>query len=322
MSTASETNRILVRSQQPLKFSFFRCIFAMKFLWLFFLSIYFNTSISLHTMTATQYRRFLHKIKNEEELKKYLDTNQFLMAYAKVINSSTNILMIEGGNLHFEKAVHLLWETPSHSIIFSYADVNTLTQATPEFFNSSETPQVWTHFNLAQGPGGVPVPDNDVESLFENNFEHNRILAVGWTRNHEHDKDAAYTYKQIMQMYTRLENHLHSTLVLILDVIPLSNTPKILKWMPEKMANIAILIRMSDLDRPNSTQHARLVQFVKDHPSAPIFFDLPEHLHKEMLEKVPKLTTVDPLDVNRRSDGWLKKPYLWLMFVELIYLSC
>lgn len=279
-------------------------------------------------MNATQYRRFLHSMQNEEDLRKYLGTNQFVMAYAKVIlvGGKTKTLMVEGGSLSFAKAIQALWETPSHSIVFSYHDTKTLTLATKQFFNKSDAPQVWTHYNIAQGPGGIPVPEKDVVEVFKNDFVRNRILTVGWTKNHEQDNDATYTYKHIMEMFTRLEDHLHFTLVLILDVIPLTNSPKVLEWMPDKMASIAVLIRMWDLDKPNATQIERLVQFVKDKPCAPIFFDLPEYLHKEMLEKIPKLTTVDPLMVvpDRRSDGWLRKPYWWLMFLclELIYLSC
>lgn len=270
-------------------------------------------------MVYPQYRRFFKEsITSERVLQNFVGTHKHLMAYCNVYQGFFDFntsLSIGEGTLKFRKALEILWGTPSHSIIFSFDNnVQVLRIASREFFNYKETPQVWTYWETAQGPGGDPVETETLHHLLAHHFVDNKILAVGWTRSNETSNEIPkYTREQIDEMDFNLHLHYRYTLVIVLDAVILSHTPPVYKWMTNYMRNMAVLIRLYDQNDALKIKMSNLKRFVRQKKNGPFFFDLPSGMHDALISNNFKFTTLSSID----SAGGRASP-----LTGLLTLSC
>lgn len=269
----------------------------MKALLLLIFSFDLLLSVATKRMAYPQYRRFRPIIRNEKDLRQFVGTNQHLISHCRVLyrknqTEATQQLVIGDGKMPFANALKVLWESHTHSIIFSYESARALNQAVRLFFNATDTPQVWTYYECTQGPGGDKIPRKNVVLVFRNLFIRNRILAVAWTRGERKNGTLAkYTWMHINDMDDRLQHYYHYTLVLVFDAVILSNSPLVANWMSYNMGRMAVLIRLYDPKDADQINVEQLKRFVMFKVNGPFFFDLPEKLHAELIRGNPKFTT-------------------------------
>lgn len=264
------------------------------------------------TMVATQFRRFWHKFKSAADFKSYLESHQDFMAYAELMPAGQfqwGLKLENGDNLFVADAISQLQAHFDHSLIIVYSSAAGVNRPWREYAAYNETPQIWSYFPLAGGPLGSPVDNRATRGVMQLDFTDNRIAAVCWTRGSEMNgriyppNGTRYNKSHIMDMADTLKKKKPNQLfVVVFDAILLSNTPQVIQWIPDHMANLPAMIRLHNFNMHESVNVRNLYFFVNQTKMWPFFFDLPIYIHYALIKDDLRFTTLPPKDF--KATGW------------------
>lgn len=263
-------------------------------------------------MVPTQLRQFwCSPFVDKQDFNKYLASKEKLMSFTRAYETD-KVFYIEFKmpsifSLTLFKAIKLLLKTDSHTLIIYYGSADKLQRAFQMYKNLKKTPQIWSHFLLAQGPLGRAVDSREVEIVRDLNFTNNRILAVGWTLPDDckEYQEMKYTKSHIKSMSRNLGSDRRKRhIVIVFDALLLSHTPEVVGWLPENMKKLTVLIKLAYYNKEQFVNVSNLRNFIKTTKMFPFFFDLPQHLRRALIEEEGKFTTVvdDFEDVNDGSE--------------------
>lgn len=273
-------------------------------------------------MRPTQYRRFwTSPFVNEQDYLNYLANKEKIMSFSCVYEIFKvfyiELAFVIPSFLSLSNALKLLLETPSHTLIIHYQSAQELQRGSRVYDNHIKSPQIWSYLNMAQGPRGVTVDSNEVNTLNKTNFVGNRILAVGWTlpEDYKEYQEMNYNESHIKTMshilgYDRRKR----SIVIVFDALLLSHTPTVLQWLPDNMNTLSVLIKLGDYALEQFVNISNLCDFIKSTNMSPFFFDLPQSLQRALIGEEVQTTTDDNNDddVNGGSQ-WMTGSF-WVFF--------
>lgn len=266
-----------------------------------FLVLSLFVPLTICIMMATQYRRFWPTpFVSKEDFVKYLASPDKLMCTTNV-QESNRVFYLELSDytsvLSLPDAIKLLLVKDSHTLIIYYYTASQMEKGMRMYANHNATPQIWSYFNLAQGPGGERVMTKEIRQVVNMRFTGNSILAVGWTfpaDNYSSYKEMMYNESHILNMSASLGfDKPNNNLVIVFDALLLANTPEVVEWLPSNLDMLPVMIVLGDPKLESSVKVDNLRNFVKTTKMWPIFFDLPKDIQQQLIAEDPKFTTID-----------------------------
>lgn len=287
-------------------------------IWRLVLIFLFPPLTSAH-MVITEHRRFWDKFSNKADFRSYLQSANYSMAYATVIQERLDLVLVfREDRMLLMDAVKDLLRVDTHTIIFCFRSALTLQRAFYRFRQNKETTQLWSYYPIVEGPAGSSIVKREVRQVLNLDFIDNRILAVGWSSPIKRQSHLKYNKSHISEMSDRLEQRTPNSLfVLVFDAIILSNSPEVVEWIPTHMMNMPVLIRLLDYEMQEQLDLKILTVFVRNTKMIHYFFDLPWEIHTRVIEGDDRFTTSTPVEDKGVSTipRNIKKvaKYFWLL---------
>lgn len=285
------------------------------------LALFFTLTSSV--MLNTHLRRFWHPFRSIFDFKWYLQSRTDFMAFTDVVSIKYHLGLSLADNAEFPlvDAVNLLLESDDHTLIVCYKSPGLLKKGFREYGQRNKTPQIWSFFELTEGPRGMGVDIRTSREALNHDYTDNRILAVGWTYPRRITKNLRYNRSHIDEMNDRLSrsDRPDRLLVIVFDAVILSKTPEVIMWMEEPLCKLPVMIRLHNPALHASVNIQNLLHFINATEMWPYFFDLPVNIHYSLITNNSRFQNILPRDESGSAKiSCMALMTLWLMGIQVI----
>lgn len=240
---------------------------------------------STPAMVDPQYRVFWRMFRGRQDFEWFLQSRKHTMAFGEVDNDDRIIhfKLRDSSPFPLKDALAMLAKTTDHTIILNFRDYRTLQISKVSINKYNHMSQIWCNVIVCQGPTGMDVSAMDKRQMLKQDFS-GSVATISWTDPDVYNKSVVYLQSHIDEMSNAISSMTQvGAVVVIFDAIIMSNTQDLAKLIKKNMCHRACLIHLGDRNKGDQVDVGNLVNFIDESSMWPFFFDLPDHMHLQLI---------------------------------------